>query len=45
MTYIEPEIRVVRMAQDVVCTSVPGGVHNEYKAGEGLAPERKGIWN
>gem|GEM_PF-2544020 len=42
--YTVPEIRVVRMMQDVVCTSGPDQIHNVYQPGEGLAPERNKIW-
>ena len=43
--YTDPEMRVIRVREDIVCTSMPDGVHNEYQPGEGLAPQRNSIWN
>jgi len=42
--YISPALRVVMQGQDVVTSSIPNNYHNEYKPGEGLAPERQVIW-
>ena len=44
MTYITPEMKVVRVREDIVCTSLPTTIHNEYKEGDGLAPEKRTIW-
>ncbi len=44
--YISPQLSKVMMeGRDILTTSTPDGVHNEYKPGEGLAPERQRIWN
>ena len=44
MIYITPEMKVVRVREDIVCTSMPTAIHNEYKEGDGLAPEKRTIW-
>ena len=33
------------LRSDIIATSGPDGVYNQYKPGEGLAPERIKIWN
>lgn len=42
--YTSPSLNVVNMPEDMIQTSTPSGIHNQYKPGEGLAPERGNIW-
>ena len=42
--YMEPAMRVVRTDSNIIATSIPSGINNEYKPGEGLAPENRSIW-
>jgi len=43
--YITPELRVVVLSSEVITTSSPDNFHNQYRPGDGLAPERRNIWN
>ena len=43
--YISPRLSKLVLQNDVIATSTPDNIHNQYKPGEGLAPGRKSIWN
>ncbi len=43
-TYISPALRMLMVQHDIVTTSTPDSFHNQYREGEGLAPEKRTIW-
>lgn len=42
--YYTPVLNMLVLEHDILTTSDPTGINNVYKPGNGLAPERRNIW-
>ena len=43
--YTSPSLRVVTLTSDIIITSGANTIHNKYTTADGLAPQRRGIFD